>query len=158
MDTGTEQTGNRPKGRKPPPPRTAFKPGVSGNPKGRPRLTPEERERRRQAQRAHDRLVLDVSAELRAMVGPALDKLRALIDDADPAVALRAATDCISRVNGLPVATNIVALGTGQEVRKLSADDVREAARVFQLRQGAAQAADVLGTVEHVHAVDDCSP
>ena len=74
------------------------------------------------------------------MVGPALDKLRDLIDDADPAVALRAATDCISRVNGLPVATNIVALGTGQEVRKLSATDVAQAAKLFLLRQGAAQA------------------
>jgi len=125
------------------------KPFVSGDPRikagpGRPPQSPAERERRRLARIAHDRVVGDVAGELRSMIGPALDKLRALIDNDDPAVALRAAADVISRVNGLPVSTAIVqaTVSGADTTRKLTASEVSEAARMFLLRQGAAQAVE----------------
>jgi len=106
-----------------------FQPGNPGGP-GRRRVTPEEREAKRLAERAADRVVTDVMAELRSMTGPAVDRLRKLIDDKDPAVALRAATDVLNRVNGLPVSTSIVTQlgGEHEPVRRITADDLRQAA------------------------------
>jgi hypothetical protein len=115
-----------------------WTPGVSGNPSGKRRKTAEDRERERLARIAHDRTVADVQAELKAMVGPAVDKLRRLLDSDDEAIALRAATDIISRVNGLPVATTLLhaEMHSGEGVRKLTADDVKAAAKLYLLRQG----------------------
>jgi len=90
------------------------------------------------------------------MVGPAIDKLRQLIDSPDDGCALRACADVISRVNGLPVATSIVALNAGQEVRKLGPAEIAEAAKLYLLRQNAAQADDVLGTGEQSQADPVC--
>jgi len=106
-----------------------FQPGNPGGP-GRRKVTPEEREAKRLAERAADRVVTDVMAELRSMTGPAVDRLRKLIDDKDPAVALRAATDVLNRVNGLPVSTSIVAsIGEGTEpLRRITAEDLKTAA------------------------------
>ena len=109
-------------------------PRRAGN--GRKVVTPEMREKQRLAERAADRVVTDVMAELRSMVGPAVDRLRKLVDDPDPGVALRAATDILSRVNGLPVATNIVAQLNGPEtIRRLTSEDVAAAAKAFLLKQ-----------------------
>ena len=125
-----------------------FPKGVSGNPKGRkpkpPEQTKAERELARLAQLASERVVADVMGELRSMTGPAIDRLRRLLDSKDEAIALRAACDVLSRVNGLPVATNIVhaELNNGGEVRRLSAEDVANAAKLYLLRQGAALAAE----------------
>jgi len=134
MEAGqTQAKGN---GRKPPPASGRWKPGQSGNPAGMKRKTPEEKERERLALRASDRVVNDVMAELKSMVGPAVDRLRKLIDDPDPGVALRAATDILSRVNGLPVATNIVATMGGQEpIKRLTAEDVAAAAKAYLAKQ-----------------------
>jgi len=116
-----------------------FQPGNPGGP-GRRKVTPEEKEAKRLAERAADRVVNDVMAELRSMTGPAVDRLRKLIDDKDPGVALRAATDVLNRVNGLPVSTSIVAsIGEGEPVRRITADDLRQAA----LKLLATQAIDV---------------
>jgi hypothetical protein len=89
--------------------RTQFKPGQSGNPAGRAKLTPADVEARRLARIAQTRVVEDVQAELTRAVGVAIDKLIELVDSKDENVALRAATDLLSRVNGSPVATTIMA-------------------------------------------------
>ena len=89
-------------------------------------------------------------AELRTMTGVAIDRLRELLDSKDEAVALRACQDLLSRVNGLPVATNIVhaEMHGADGVRQLTADDIRDAARLYLLRQGAAQAVEAQGDTE----------
>jgi hypothetical protein len=135
METATQQSATAKRNRGPGRP---FQPG--NDPRrdnsGRKRITPEQRERERLALRAADRVVSDVMAELRSMTGPAVDRLRKLIDDPDPAVALRACTDIISRVNGLPVATNIVAtMGGTDPVKRLTAEDVAAAAKAYLAKQ-----------------------
>lgn len=98
-------------------PRGRGKPFTSGDPRvkpgpGRPALTPAERERRRLARIAHDRVVADVAAELRAMVGVALDVVRVMMDpdpQIEPSLRLRSAMTVLDRVHGLPVSTTVVA-------------------------------------------------
>jgi len=129
-----------------------FKPGADPrrDTRGRQRVTAEKREKARLARIALDRTVSDVMAELRLMTGVAIDRLRKLLDSKDEAVALRACQDLLSRVNGLPVATNVIAeLNSGSTgTRVLTADDVREAARLYLLRQSAAQAIEAQGDTE----------
>lgn len=68
-----------------------FSAGTSGNPKGRPRIDP------------------DVRAALRALTPTAIDRLGQLMNDADPAVALKACIAVIDRTmpQGAPIAPDL---------------------------------------------------
>ena len=64
-----------------------FQPGQSGNPGGRPRLTPR---------------ALEVRGACRAASVRAIERLTELLEDSDPAVALKAAAELLRRAWGDP--------------------------------------------------------
>ena len=81
-----------------------FQPGQSGNPGGRPRLTPK---------------ALEVRAACRAASARAVERLIELIEDPAPTVALKAVAEILRRAWGDP--------GSEADVRRTDADRLADA-------------------------------
>ncbi len=90
----------------------SFKPGRSGNPGGRPKLTPKALEVRRACRKASAR---------------AVERLTELLEDPDPSVALKAAAAIMDRAWGTP--------GSEADVRQT---DTNRAADAFEREHGRA--------------------
>jgi len=115
METGTEQETSRAKA-------NLFRPGVSGNPNGRPRKPPEVR-----AVELATRQSLDAHLEKR--LGNALKVLDNALKSADDVLALRAAVDVFDRVGGRAVQKVEQTITNIDEVRRPDLQQLRLAAQ-----------------------------
>lgn len=127
-------------------PGVPFPKGWAGGP-GRPKATPEQLEQKRLARIAHDRVIADVHRELQQMLGPAVDKLRALVDSDSEQVALAAAMRVVEYAAGKPVSrTELLA-----QVNSVNGHDAVRRPDIAQLRAAAQR---LLTTTVDVAAVE----
>lgn len=110
-----------------------FQPGKSGNPRGRPPLTPEQRLERK----VQERVVLDIAAEMRQHAAAAVEALRKVIDKGDGAEVTAAARLVFQYAFGSPQAS--IDLTVNQGTRIVTPEDIRQAA----LRLASSKAEDV---------------
>jgi hypothetical protein len=142
MEAGAEQSTNS--AEQPPNRRALFKPGQSGNPKGRPPKS--------QALRELERVTREQAAVvLEKLAGPALKVLQKAINGKDQQLAVKAAIDVLDRTQGKAV-QKIDAAITGPEVVTTVTPELLRAAAMRLL---ASQATDAVEAQEVARAGAD---